>query len=369
MADYNSQGMTQPLSIIKPALHLLDNPGSHAGVNEKSSLDAKTYSSDVLPDLGLFGNVFDLLDGGAIDGNTVMNELLFKPSWTSAYENNKLHVKFPVGFGTQYTNMAQVSGVTSEVQGYAAYPNGVSQFNTSPLPINESSGGSSGYYQRRVEELTSSIYQTEGMLYMTQAINGSMQAIVNSLRSENESLKSYYTMSCAGYNNLFADLTRAKEHLSKKVTMLEREKVGLRRDLEWVMRKAIPRMLAKVLRSEQFDNEILKVQKMFIARGRDLGRQVARDLLMSNQRLSAFDPDLPRKAKDVVRGLKKIKWESWNLYFYPLTCLPTCFVVYWNVVIAPRVKDRAADVLSKDLSYKLSDLDVCLCYLIAKFSM
>ncbi|GJW63980.1 hypothetical protein Tco_0115864 [Tanacetum coccineum] len=135
---------------------------------------------------------------------------------------------------------------------------------------------------------------------------------VNSLRSKNESLKSDYTMSCAGYNNLFGDLTRAKElemNLSKKVTSLEREKVGLRRDLEWVMRKAIPRMLAKVLRSEQFDNEMMKVQKVLIYRGRDLGRQEARDLLMCNQRVSAFDLDLPRKAKDVVRGLKKIKWK------------------------------------------------------------
>ncbi|GKE59146.1 hypothetical protein Tco_1498331 [Tanacetum coccineum] len=89
-------------------------------------------------------------------------------------------------------------------------------------------------------------------------------------------------MSCAGCNNLFGDLTRAKEletNLSKKVTSLEREKVGLRRDLEWVMRKAIPRMLAKVLRSEQFDNETMKVQKTFHAKLR------------------------------VVKGLKKIKWE------------------------------------------------------------
>nr|GEW18812.1 integrase, catalytic region, zinc finger, CCHC-type, peptidase aspartic, catalytic [Tanacetum cinerariifolium] len=59
----------------KVVLHLLDNPSSHPLVNEKSSLDATTCHSDVLPDLGSFGNVFDLPDGGAIDGNTVMNEL------------------------------------------------------------------------------------------------------------------------------------------------------------------------------------------------------------------------------------------------------------------------------------------------------
>ncbi|GJQ90461.1 retrovirus-related pol polyprotein from transposon TNT 1-94 [Tanacetum coccineum] len=114
-------------------------------------------------------------------------------------------------------------------------------------------GVTSAYYQRRVEELTSSLLPDRG--------------------------DSYYSMSCAGYNNLFGDLTRSKElevNLSKKVTSLERENVGLRRDLEWMMLKAIPRMLAKGLCSEHFDNEMLKI----------------------------FHKD-----KDVVRGLKKTKWE------------------------------------------------------------
>nr|GEV98865.1 hypothetical protein [Tanacetum cinerariifolium] len=209
-----------------------------------------------------FRSVWECIrNGGAIDGNTAMNELLSKPSWTSAYENNKVQVKAEQGFEA-------MTGVepsyVSDACGYMAYPNDVPQLNPAQLPFNESSGGSSAYYQRRVEELFSSRYQTEGMLAMAQAMNGSMQTTVNSLRSENESLKSYYSMSCAGYNNFFGDLTRAKElevNLSKKFNSLEREKIGLRRDLEWVMRKAIPRMLAKVLRSEQFDNEMLKVQK------------------------------------------------------------------------------------------------------------
>ncbi|GJX03071.1 hypothetical protein Tco_0188987 [Tanacetum coccineum] len=259
----------------KAIIHLLDNPTSHGGVNEKSLIDTTSGPSDVLPDLGPFGNVFDLPGGGAIDGNTVVNEFLSKPSWTCSYENNKVQVKdeqgfkamigvetsyvsdvcgkhqFSVGSGAQHTNMA---GVTSEVQGYTAYPIDVPQINPAQLP-----------FQRELI-----------------------------------------------YNNLFGDLTRVKEletNLPKKVTLLERKKVGLRCDLEWVMRKAIPRMLTKVLRSEQFDNEMLKVQKVLIDHGRDLGRQEARNLLMSNQRVSAFDPDLSRKTKDVVRGLKKIKWE------------------------------------------------------------
>ncbi|GKA26879.1 hypothetical protein Tco_0713047 [Tanacetum coccineum] len=202
-------------------------------------------------------------------------------SWTTAYKNNIVQVNAEQGFeamagvkpsyasnvygkhhfsGTQHINIAQGSGVSSEVQGYAGYPNDVPQLNPTQLPFNESSSGSSAYYQIRVKELTSSLYQTEGMLTTTQAMNKSIQTTVNSLRSENESLKSYHTMSCVGYNNLFRDLTRANK-------------------LE-----AIPRMLAKVLRSEQFDNKMLKVQKVLI-------------------------DHLPRKAKDVVKGLKKIKWE------------------------------------------------------------
>ncbi|GJR58817.1 hypothetical protein Tco_1500979 [Tanacetum coccineum] len=211
----------------KAIIHLLEYPTSHGGVNEKSLIHATSGPSDVLPDLGPFGNVFDLPDGGAIDGNTVVNEFLSKPSWTS-----------------QHTNMA---GVTSKVQGYTAYPIDVPQINPAQLPL-----------QRELI-----------------------------------------------YNNLFGDLTRVKE----LETNLELKKVGLRRDLEWVMRKAIPRMLTKVLRSEQFDNEMLKVQKVLLDRGRDLGRQKDRNLLMSNQRVLAFDPNLSRKTKDVVRGLKKIKWE------------------------------------------------------------
>nr|GEV04905.1 hypothetical protein [Tanacetum cinerariifolium] len=152
---------------------------------------------NVLLDLGPVRNVFDLPDGSAIEGNTVIN---------------------------------------------------------------------------KVEELTSSLYQNEEMLAMAQVMIRSMQTTVDSLRSENESLKSYYSMSCA-----------------------EQDKVRLRRDLEWVTQKAIPRMLAKVLRNEQFDDDMLKVQMVLIDRGHDLG-------------------------------------PSW-------------------------VKGRVADVLSNDLSSKLCDLD------------
>nr|GEX79263.1 hypothetical protein [Tanacetum cinerariifolium] len=82
----------------KRVLHLLDNLSSHTRANEKSLLDVAIGPFDVLLDLGLFGNVFDLPDGSAIDGNTVVNELLSKPSWTSAFKNDKVQVKTEQGF-------------------------------------------------------------------------------------------------------------------------------------------------------------------------------------------------------------------------------------------------------------------------------
>nr|GEX08899.1 hypothetical protein [Tanacetum cinerariifolium] len=97
-------------------------------------------------------------------------------------------------------------------------------------------------------------------------------------------------------------------NLSRKVSALEREKLALRRDLDWVMKKSISRMLVRVFRSEQFDHELVKVRIVFVERGRELGRQEACDLLMANQRLPGFDPNLPRKVKNIVRGFKKTRW-------------------------------------------------------------
>nr|GEX08901.1 putative ribonuclease H-like domain-containing protein [Tanacetum cinerariifolium] len=75
------------------------------------------------------------------------------------------------------------------------------------------------------------------------------------------------------------------------------------------MKKAILRMLARVFRSEQFDREMVKVQKVFDKRRRELGSQEARDLLVTNQPLPGCDPYIPRTVKDIFRGFKKTKWE------------------------------------------------------------
>ncbi|GJU16499.1 hypothetical protein Tco_1144465 [Tanacetum coccineum] len=112
---------------------------------------------------------------------------------------------------------------------------------------------------------------------MAQAMNGSMQNAVNGLRSKNESLKSHYSMSCSSYSSIFSDLNRAK---------------GLEANL-----------------SRKFDRELVKVQKVFIERDRELRHQEALELLMANQRLPGCDPNLPRKVKDIVSNLKRTRWE------------------------------------------------------------
>ncbi|GJR24183.1 hypothetical protein Tco_0972710 [Tanacetum coccineum] len=99
-------------------------------------------------------------------------------------------------------------------------------------------------------------------------------------------MKRSEVVNCSEVVREFVDIVKRTLEFGARGVELgeEQEKVGLRSDLEWVMRKAISRMLAKVLRNEQFNNEMLKVQKV-------------------------LTDHLPRKTKDVVRGLKKIKWE------------------------------------------------------------
>nr|GEY19542.1 hypothetical protein [Tanacetum cinerariifolium] len=105
-------------------------------------------------------------------------------------------------------------------------------------------------------------------------ICGNSVNAVNSLRSKNESLKLHYSMFCASYSGIFGDLNKAKgleANLSKKISALEQEKSTLKRDFDWVMKKAILRMLARVFQSDQFDRKLVKVQRVFVERGRELG--------------------------------------------------------------------------------------------------
>nr|GEY19579.1 hypothetical protein [Tanacetum cinerariifolium] len=165
------------------------------------------------------------------------------------------------GSETNYGNMGQAYAAISQTQYYTPYLNNMSRFNYDSPLSNEGSAESLAAYQIRVKELTNSLNQTEEMLSMAQAMNESMHNVVNGLRSENESLNSHYSM---------------------KVSALEREKLAFRRDLDWVMKIAIPRILARVFRSKQFDCQMVKVQNVFVERGRKLGHQEARDLLMAN---------------------------------------------------------------------------------------
>ncbi|GJW12041.1 hypothetical protein Tco_1577868 [Tanacetum coccineum] len=277
-----------------------------------SNLVDKAGPSDIPPNLGPFENAFELTNGGIIGGNCVVSDLPLKQSWTSTFENDyKGQVNAKQG-AEMMTGIEPSYAPDSSGQHYPLVGPETNYGNMGQAYEAMGSAESLAVYQKRVEEPTNFLHQTKGMLAMAQAMNGSMQNSVNGLRFENERLKSHYSMSCASYSSIFSDLNRAKgleANLSRKASALERENSTLRRDLDWVMKKAIPRMLSRVFRSEQFDRELVKVQKVFVKRGRELGRQEVRDLLMANQRLLGCDPNLPCKVKDVVIGLKKVKWE------------------------------------------------------------
>nr|GEV21024.1 hypothetical protein [Tanacetum cinerariifolium] len=237
---------------------------SHGGKGVSNLVD-KAGPLDIPPNLG----VFELTNGSIIGGNCVAEHgaemmIEIQPS----YVPDSIGQHYPlVGSKTKYRNMGQAYGAMSQMQDYTAYLNNMSGLNYGNPLSNEGSAELLVVYQKRVEELTNSLHQTEGIAKGLEA------------------------------------------NLSRKVSALEREKSALRHDLDWVMKKAIPRMLARVFRGKQFDRELVKVQKVFVKRGRELGRQEALDLLMTNQCLLGYDPNLLHKVNDTVRGLKKLKWE------------------------------------------------------------
>ncbi|GKF11183.1 hypothetical protein Tco_0049109 [Tanacetum coccineum] len=165
---------------------MVDKVGPVPLSNESIAFDTSTGPSDVPPNLGLFDNVFELTKGGIIGGNYVVSDLPLKQSWTSTLEND----------------------YKGQVKAEQAYLNNMSALNYGNPLSNEGSAESLAAYQKRVEEVTNSIHQTDGMLTMAQAMNESMHNAVNGLRSENESLKSHYSMSCASYSGIFGDLIR-----------------------------------------------------------------------------------------------------------------------------------------------------------------
>nr|GFC17422.1 hypothetical protein [Tanacetum cinerariifolium]GFC38249.1 hypothetical protein [Tanacetum cinerariifolium] len=142
-----------------------------------------------------------------------------------SYAPNSSSQHYPlVGSETNYENMGQAYGAMSQTQDYTEYLNNMSRFNYGNPLSNEGSAESLAAYQKRVDELTNSLYQIEGMLAMAQSMNGSKQNVVNGLRSENESFKSHYLMYCDSYSSTFCDLNRAKglkANLSKKISTLE----------------------------------------------------------------------------------------------------------------------------------------------------
>ncbi|GJX20001.1 hypothetical protein Tco_0222678 [Tanacetum coccineum] len=96
-------------------------------------------------------------------------------------------------------------------------------------------------YQKRVQELTE-----EG----------------NVLRYELNDMKGKYTSACSSYTHIAEELEKSRQQetsMGNMVLLFSNENERMKQELMWVMREAIPRMLMRVLRSKEFDLEMMKV--------------------------------------------------------------------------------------------------------------
>ncbi|GKE74775.1 hypothetical protein Tco_1536816 [Tanacetum coccineum] len=101
---------------------------------------------------------------------------------------------------------------------------------------------------------------------------------------ENDELRSKYINACSSYHQVYMELEMLKQREAKTgetLNTLHQEKETLVYELTWVMREAIPQLLIKVLHSDEFDQEMTKVQNVLIEQGRELGRRKSGDLSLS----------------------------------------------------------------------------------------
>nr|GEV88327.1 hypothetical protein [Tanacetum cinerariifolium] len=96
--------------------------------------------------------------------------------------------------------------------------------------------------------------------------------------------------------------------ISNTLHLLSEKNERLRHKLSWIIHEAIPRML---LRSEEFNLEMLKVCDVIIEQGRELGRREAQGLSLSvvgDGSIGDLDPTMMEKIAQAVAGLKKESW-------------------------------------------------------------
>ncbi|GJU96076.1 hypothetical protein Tco_1320832 [Tanacetum coccineum] len=174
--------------------------------------------------------------------------------------------------------------------------NNASNWNFNPLPeypMAPLANPSFEAYQKRVQELTE-----EG----------------NVLRYELNDMKGKYTSACSSYTHVAEELEKSRQQetsMGNMVLLFSDENERMKQELMWVMREAIPRMLMRVLRSKEFDLEMMKVRDVIIEQGRELGRKEAQGPSLSMAADGGFadlDPSMMEKIAHVVAGLKKETW-------------------------------------------------------------
>ncbi|GKC73002.1 hypothetical protein Tco_1118885, partial [Tanacetum coccineum] len=96
----------------------------------------------------------------------------------------------------------------------------------------------------------------------------------NVLRYELNDMKGKYTSARSSYTHVAEALEKSRQQetsMGNMVLLFSDENERMKQELMWVMREAIPRMLMRVLRSEEFDLEMMKVRDVIIEQGRELG--------------------------------------------------------------------------------------------------
>ncbi|GKA64464.1 hypothetical protein Tco_0764070 [Tanacetum coccineum] len=135
-------------------------------------------------------------------------------------------------------------------------------------------------------------------LAIAQSLNADMERSLCNLWAENENLKAKCELS--SYNSTLLDLNKSKQHevdLSNMLLKVYKEKTDLTEDLNWVLKKSIPRTLKRVFKSDEFQREVSKLLFM---------------MLEETRHQDPHNDFVPQRVTKAIAGLKSIKWECMN---------------------------------------------------------
>nr|GEW35120.1 hypothetical protein [Tanacetum cinerariifolium] len=159
---------------------------------------------------------------------------------------------------------------------------------------------------------------------------------VNVLGYEISELKGKYTSACSSYNHVADEIEKSRQQemaIGNTLHLLLKDDERLRHELSWVMHEAIPRMLMKVPRSEEFDLKILKVRDVIIEQGHELGHHEAQGLSLSvvaDGSIGDLEPTMMEKITHAIVGLKKESWACMDMIIKApeLSYALLCYVLF-----------------------------------------